>query len=115
MISTNGQVVAPGTPPGSGSCTATYRTSQQWGDRFNGEVTVRAGESAITSWTVTVTLTSPQQVSTTWNGTPTYSGNVMTMKPNGNGNLAANASTTFGFTVMANGQWAQPSVSCQTP
>ncbi|MET0133161.1 MAG: cellulose binding domain-containing protein [Kibdelosporangium sp.] len=123
MISTTtGQAVAPDTDPGTppptgGSCTATYRTSQQWGDRFNGEVTIRAGSAAISSWTSTVTVTSPQKVSTTWNGTPSWdsSGNVMTMKPNGNGGLAAGASTTFGFTVMANGQWASPSVTCSTP
>jgi endo-1,4-beta-xylanase len=133
MISpTTGQAVAPSdgpgttppttttttTPPsGGGSCTATYRTSQQWGDRFNGEVTIKAGSAAISSWTSTVTVTAPQKVSTTWNGTPSWdgSGNVMTMKPNGNGSLAAGASTTFGFTVMANGQWSAPAVSCATP
>ncbi|TQM78337.1 endo-1,4-beta-xylanase [Saccharothrix saharensis] len=115
---TTGPTTTTTTPqPGTGSCTATYRTSQQWGDRFNGEVTIRAGSSAITSWTATVTVTSPQKVSATWNGTPSWdsSGNVMTMKPNGNGNLAAGAGTTFGFTVMANGQWAAPTVSCRTP
>jgi len=123
MISTaTGRAVAPTgepsqPPPSAGSCTATYRTSQQWGDRFNGEVTIRAGSAAITSWTSTVTLTSPQRVSTTWNGTASWdsSGTVMTMKPNGNGSLAAGASTTFGFTVMTNGQWATPAVSCRTP
>ncbi|MFI9011184.1 cellulose binding domain-containing protein, partial [Actinosynnema sp. NPDC053489] len=103
--------------PGTGSCTATYRTTQQWGDRFNGEVTIRAGASAISSWTATVTVRSPQKVSSTWNGTPSWdsTGNVMTMKPAGNGNLAAGAATTFGFTVMANGQWASPTVTCRTP
>ncbi|MEO6082786.1 MAG: cellulose binding domain-containing protein [Umezawaea sp.] len=128
MISpSTGQAVAPSdgpgpttttTPqPGNGSCTATYRTTQQWGDRFNGEVTIQAGSTAISSWTATVTMTAPQKVSATWNGTPSWdgSGNVMTMKPNGNGSLGAGASTTFGFTVMANGQWAQPAVSCRTP
>lgn len=118
MISpTTGRAVAPGDtpPPGSASCTATYRTTQQWGDRFNGEVTIRAGASAITSWTSTVTLTAPQRVSTTWNGTPSWNGNVMTMRPNGNGSLAPGASTTFGFTVMTNGQWATPAVACRTP
>ncbi|TDV57295.1 cellulose binding domain-containing protein [Actinophytocola oryzae] len=125
MISTaTGRAVAPtggsdpgNPPPSGGSCTATYRTSQQWGDRFNGEVTIRAGSAAITSWTATVRLTSPQRVSTTWSGTPSWdsSGIVMTMRPNGNGNLGPGASTTFGFTVMANGQWATPAVSCATP
>ncbi|MFI6030085.1 cellulose binding domain-containing protein [Amycolatopsis magusensis] len=121
MISTTtGQAVAPADNPGNppvGACTATYQRVQQWGDRFNGQVTITAGASAISSWTATVTVTSPQKVSTTWNGTPSWdsSGNVMTMKPNGNGSLAANASTTFGFTVMANGQWAAPAVTCGTP
>ncbi|MEV4757777.1 polysaccharide deacetylase family protein [Micromonospora sp. NPDC049559] len=128
MISpTTGRAVAPdGTtpptgpptnPPGAGLCTATYRETQRWGDRFNGEVRITAGSAAISSWTSVVTLRSPQRVSTTWNGTPSWdsSGTVMTMRPNGNGNLAAGASTTFGFTVMANGNWTAPSVSCRTP
>lgn len=128
MISTStGRAVAPTdtppgpttttTPPPAGACTATYRTTQQWGDRFNGEVTIRAGSTAISGWTATVTLSSAQRVSTIWNGTATWdsSGTVMTVKPSGNGNLAAGASTTFGFTVMANGQWGSPSASCRTP
>ncbi|WP_113697820.1 cellulose binding domain-containing protein [Amycolatopsis albispora] len=118
MISTaTGQAVAPSDGNPGTSCTATYQRTQQWGDRFNGQVTITAGASAISSWTATVAVTAPQKVSATWNGTPSWdsSGNVMTMKPNGNGQLAANASTTFGFTVMANGQWAAPAVSCSTP
>ncbi|RMI34544.1 endo-1,4-beta-xylanase [Streptomyces triticirhizae] len=100
----------PDPDPGDGSCTVSYEETDRWGDRFNGRVTVRAGDTAITGWTVTVTVTSPQQVSTTWNGTPSWDsgGNVMTMRPNGNGNLAAGQSTSFGFTVMANGTWTQP-------
>lgn len=59
-----------------------------------------------------MTVTSPQKVSATWNGTPSWdsSGNVMTMKPNGNGNLAPGSSTTFGFTVMTNGNTSTPGV-----
>jgi endo-1,4-beta-xylanase len=102
--------------PGTGACTATYTETQRWGDRFNGQVTIRAGSAAITNWTVTVTVTSPQRVSATWNGSPTWdsSGNVMTMRPNGNGSLAAGGSTSFGFTVMANGTWSAPVIgACQ--
>ncbi|MFJ2174009.1 endo-1,4-beta-xylanase [Streptomyces sp. NPDC087851] len=101
---------------GSQACTATYSETERWGDRFNGKVTVTAGSSAITNWTVGVTVRAPQKVSTTWNGTPSWDsgGNVMTMRPNGNGTLAAGATTSFGFTVMANGEWSAPTVGACT-
>jgi endo-1,4-beta-xylanase len=104
-----------GSGGGGGTCTVSYNETQRWGDRFNGQVTVRAGSAAITSWTTTVTVRPPQRISATWNGSPTWdnSGNVMTMRPNGNGNLAAGATTSFGFTVMANGNWTTPTLgSC---
>lgn len=96
---------------GSGAtCTATYSGAEQWDDRFNGKVTITAGGSAISGWTATVTVTPPQKISATWNGAPTWdsSGNVMTMRPNGNGSLPAGASTSFGFTVMRNGTGTAP-------
>ncbi|TXS40005.1 1,4-beta-xylanase [Streptomyces sp. or43] len=104
----------PGT--GGGACTATYTRTSTWGDRFNGQVTIKAGGAAISTWTVPVTVTSPQKVSATWNGTPSWdgSGNVMTMKPNGNGSLAAGASTSFGFTVMTNGNTSAPVIGACT-
>ena len=92
-----------------------YDETDRWGDRFNGRVTVTAGSSAISGWTTTVTVRSPQKVSRTWNGTPSWdsSGNVMTMRPNGNSNVPAGGSTSFGFTVMANGNWSTPTLgSC---
>ncbi|MFY1593588.1 endo-1,4-beta-xylanase [Micromonospora sp. WMMD737] len=94
----------PTTPPPGGSCTATLRDGTRWGDRFNSDVTV----SGATNWTVVVAVTPPQKVSATWNGTPSWdgSGNVMTMRSNGSGNV-------FGFTTMANGNWTRPQVrSC---
>ncbi|WP_196217987.1 endo-1,4-beta-xylanase [Streptomyces blattellae] len=100
---------------GTAACTVSYSRAEEWSDRFNGRVTVTAGSSAISTWTTTVTVTSPQRISATWNGTPTWdsSGNVMTMRPNGNGSLAAGASTSFGFTVMKNGNSAAPALgSC---
>ncbi|GAB2622298.1 endo-1,4-beta-xylanase [Streptomyces capparidis] len=100
---------------GSRGCTATYSPAERWGDRFNGRVTVTAGSEPISDWTVTVTVQSPQRISATWNGTPSWdsSGNVMTMKPSGNGAVSAGGSTSFGFTVMANGNWSTPVVgSC---
>ena len=131
MISTaTGRAVAPdgtttpppgggtSSPPGTSTCTATYAQTQRWGDRFNGQVTIRAGSTAITSWTATVTVGSGQRVSATWNGSPSWdsSGNVMTMRPNGNGSLPAGGGTTFGFTVMvSNGNFSAPATTCRTP
>ncbi|MFE6284288.1 endo-1,4-beta-xylanase [Streptomyces sp. NPDC057877] len=107
----------PGGPgnPGAG-CTATYSKAEEWSDRFNGRVTITAGSSAISNWAVTVTVTSPQRIATTWNGSPTWdsSGNVMTMRPSGNGSLAAGATTSFGFTVMKNGNSAPPAIGACT-
>ena len=81
-------------PPSGGTCTATATTPNVWGDRYNTSVTV----SGASTWTVVVAITSPQRVSTIWNGTATWdsSGTVMTMRSNGSGN-------TFGFTTMTNG------------
>ncbi|MEU7782582.1 endo-1,4-beta-xylanase, partial [Micromonospora parva] len=100
---TNPPTTPPTNPPG-GSCTATLQDGTRWGDRFNSTVTV----SGASSWTVVVAVTSPQKISSTWNGSPTWdsSGNVMTMRSNGSGN-------SFGFTTMANGNWNRPVVqSC---
>jgi len=92
-------------PPAGGSCTASITPGTVWGDRYNTSVTV-AGSA---NWTVTVDITAPQKVSTTWNGTFgwTNNGNTMTVRANGSGN-------TFGFTTMTNGNaGARPRVvSC---
>ncbi|WP_315092943.1 endo-1,4-beta-xylanase [uncultured Cellulomonas sp.] len=100
-------------PTGGGSCTATYSEGQKWNDRFNGTVTIRAN-TAISSWSSTVTVRSPQRIIATWSGSPTWdsSGNVMTMRPSGSGALAAGQSTSFGFTVQHGGNWTWPSVTC---
>ncbi|MER5894529.1 endo-1,4-beta-xylanase [Streptomyces sp. NPDC001876] len=100
---------------GTGSCTATYTQTATWNGGYNGQVTIKAGSSAISTWTVPVTVASPQKVSATWNGSPSWdsSGNVMTVRPSGNGSLAAGASTSFGFTVATNGNTSAPTVgSC---
>ena len=50
---------------------------------------------------------SPEKISSTWNTNATWdsSGQVMTAKPNGNGN-------NFGVTIMKNGSTTWPTVSC---
>jgi endo-1,4-beta-xylanase len=113
MISTaTGRAVAPdGTPPTgnpttpAGGCTATWVQGTVWADRYNSTVNV----SGTNNWVVTVTITPPQRVSTTWSASVSWdsSGNVMTARPNGSGN-------SFGFTTMFNGNTtARPSVSCR--
>ena len=108
MISpSTGRAVAPDSttppPPGGGSCSATYAEGNKWPDRFNGQVTV----SGATTWTVTVTLHSPQRVLSSWNAAITYdsTGLIMTARPNGSGNV-------FGFTVQHNGNWSWPNLNC---
>ncbi|MEU5624787.1 MULTISPECIES: endo-1,4-beta-xylanase [Streptomyces] len=108
----------PGGPgdPGEGtvSCTATYTRTADWNSGYNGQVTITAGGEPISSWTATVTLPAQQSVSSLWNGTPAWSGNVMTVRPSWNGTLAAGASTSFGFTVAKNGSDAAPAVGTCT-
>jgi endo-1,4-beta-xylanase len=93
------------TPPpggGGGGCTATLSAGQKWSDRYNLNVAV----SGTNNWTVTMNVPSPAKISATWNVNATWpSAQVMVGKPNGNGN-------NFGVTIMANGNWTWPTVSC---
>ncbi|MEU9361648.1 endo-1,4-beta-xylanase [Streptomyces sp. NPDC048301] len=98
----------------TGACTATFTRTSAWNGGYNGQVTVKAGTSAITTWSVPVTIPSPQKLSSLWNGTPTTSGSVVTVKPAWNGTLATGASTTFGFTVTTNGSTSTPVVGACT-
>lgn len=87
---------------GGGSCTATRSAGQQWSDRYNLNVAV----SGSTNWTVTMNVPSPATIIATWNITASYpSSQVLTARPNGNGN-------NFGVTIRHNGNWTWPTVSC---
>jgi len=116
MISpTTGRAVAPDgaqppppttAPGGGGSCTATMVPGTVFGDRYNTTVNVTGSNT----WIVTVTITPPQKISSTWNASVSWdsTGNIMTARPNGSGN-------SFGFTTMFNGNSsARPRVSCRT-
>ncbi|MFC0527335.1 carbohydrate-binding protein, partial [Phytohabitans kaempferiae] len=102
----------PTTPPPSGSgCVATYRTSNTWGGGFQGEVTVTAGASAISGWTVRWGLGGGQSISQLWNGTLTTSGSTVSVtNASHNGALPASGSTTFGF--IGGGTASNPSPTC---
>jgi endo-1,4-beta-xylanase len=94
-------------PPGGGggSCTANVVAGTVFGDRYNTTINV----TGTNTWIVTVTITAPQKISSTWNASVSWdsSGNVMTARPNGNGN-------SFGFTTMFNGNSsARPRATCR--
>jgi endo-1,4-beta-xylanase len=85
-----------------GGCTATLSAGQQWSDRYNLNVSV----SGSNNWTVTMNVPSPEKIIASWNISASYpSAQVLTAKPNGNGN-------NWGVTVQTNGTSTWPTVSC---
>ncbi|MFJ2029096.1 cellulose binding domain-containing protein [Streptosporangium sp. NPDC087985] len=107
---------AAGSGGGSG-CTATYAVTNSWPGGFQGEVTVKnAGTSAISAWTVKWSFPNGQTITQLWSGVYTQTGAAVTVKNESwNGNLAAGASTTFGFGAGWTGTNGVPApVTCTT-
>ena len=102
------------TPPptgGTGTCAATWHVDNSWTGGFQATVTVTAGSSAITGWTVNWTWPSGQSITNFWNATITSSGSAVTTKnASYNGALGAGGSTTFG--MQLNGSAVTPALSC---
>ncbi|WP_291813468.1 lytic polysaccharide monooxygenase [Cellulomonas sp.] len=95
----------PAPQPGNSACTATVRAANSWGNGFQGEVTVKAGNAAINGWKVTVNgATITQAWSSTLSGSDTLA------NAGWNGSLAAGASTTAGF--IASGSGTNLSATC---
>ncbi|XVV15275.1 glycoside hydrolase family 11 protein [Actinoplanes sp. CA-131856] len=92
-------------PPGGGgsNCTAVLSAGQQFGDRFNLNVAV----SNASNWTVGLALNGGQSIQNSWNASVSGTTGTVTATPNGNGN-------NFGVTIMANGNWTWPTVTCRT-
>ncbi|MEU8660383.1 cellulase family glycosylhydrolase [Actinoplanes philippinensis] len=111
---------SPSTPPSpspsnpqTGACTATYAVTNSWTGGFQGNVTVKAGNSAITAWTVTWTWPNGQRLTNTWNATVTTSGETVTARnASYNGRLAAGAETSWGFTASRGATSNNPAVTC---
>jgi hypothetical protein len=100
-------------PPAGAGCSAAYRTTGTWSGGFQAEVTVTAGQAAVNGWRVSWTTASGQTINQVWSGTLSQSGATATVSNvSYNGNLAANASATFGF--LAGGSPSTPSLTCTT-
>ena len=109
---------SPTTPgPGNGSCTVSVTITNSWAGGFQAEGTVRAGDSAVNGWTVTLTNPSGQSVSQVWNGDLLgNSGSTTQIRNAGwNGSIPANGSTTFGFLGSSSGTPTAPSATCTSP
>ncbi|GIH27245.1 hypothetical protein Aph01nite_55550 [Acrocarpospora phusangensis] len=102
-----------------GGCTVVATTQSTWGNGYVIQpVTVTAGSSAITSWTVTFTLPAGHTITGSWNTQLTVSGQTVTARNVGhNGNLGAGQSGNFGFQgSRPNGNTAVPTgYTCSTP
>jgi len=103
-------------PPPPGGCSATYRIDGQWPGGFGATVTVRAGASAIGSWTVRWTFANGQTITQLWNGVDTPNGAAHTVRnaPH-NGSLGAGTSTTFGFNATWSATNSSPALTCTSP
>jgi endo-1,4-beta-xylanase len=88
--------------PGN-NCTAVLSAGQQYGDRFNLNVAVQNASN----WTVALNLNGGQSLQNSWNASVSGTTGSVTARPNGSGN-------NFGVTIMANGNWTWPTVTCRT-
>ncbi|WUH91497.1 cellulose-binding domain-containing protein [Streptomyces sp. NBC_00433] len=97
---------------GKAACTAALTVSNAWQGGYQADVTVTALR-ALTSWTVTLTGI---QVTQAWNVIVVTNpdGSVIIHSGAWNGNLAAGASTTFGF-LASSAPPPPPTVTCSTP
>jgi endoglucanase len=107
-----------GTPPAgaqTGSCSAAYSVTSDWGAGFTAAITVTDnGTSAITGWTLTYTYTGNQTLTEGWNGNWSQSGKTVTVTNESyNGSLAAGANTQLGANFSYSGTNTAPaSVTC---
>jgi Endoglucanase len=107
-----GPTGGPTDPPGS--CTASYDIVNQYPSGFQAEVTVQAGATAISQWTVGWTFANGQTITQLWNGDLSTNGASVTVRNlSYNGSLGPNATTTFGFLgTWDNSTNAVPTLTC---
>jgi cellulase/cellobiase CelA1 len=87
--------------------------TDQWAGGFTANVTVSAGSSALSSWTVGFNLPSGAAITNSWSAVITTSGSSVTATNESyNGSLAAGQSTSFGFQGTDTGTISPATVSC---
>jgi endo-1,4-beta-xylanase len=104
---------------GGGGCSITLVTQTQWqtGYVIQPSRVTNTGTTAITGWTVTVTLPAGHAITGFWNATESVSGQTVTFHGvSFNSNLAPGASGEFGFQASRpSGNTALPTATCTTP
>ena len=96
---TTSPTTPPTTVPPTGACSAAATVVGSWSGGFQATVTVTAGNAPINGWTVGWAFANGERISQLWNATYTTSGSTVTAHDAGwNGPIAANASTSFGYT-----------------
>src|SRR5262245_9041204 len=91
-------VVTAGAAQAAVGCRVAYSIGSQWPGGFSANVSLTNVGDPLTSWTVAWSFAAGQTVSQGWNAGFTQSGStVQAANTSWNGNLATNATTSFGF------------------
>jgi O-glycosyl hydrolase len=82
-----------------GTCQVSYATQSQWSGGFVAGITItNTGTTGVNGWTLKFTFPGDQQITDTWNGTATQSGeNVTITNASYNGTISPGGNTTLGF------------------
>ena len=80
------------------SPTATFSRVSDWGTGFTGQVVVKAGDTALSGWTVEFDLPAGTSIGSTWEADMTRTGDhYRFVNRSYNGSVAPGATTAFGF------------------
>ncbi|MBS2532513.1 cellulose binding domain-containing protein [Catenulispora sp. NF23] len=94
----------------SGTVTAAFAKTSDWGTGFQGQYTIANGSGQpVHNWTVSFDLPAGERISSLWDGTMTAAGQHITVtSPTWGADIATGTSTTFGFVVDATAGSATP-------
>jgi len=99
-------------PEPSLGCTASYAATGDWGNGFQGAVTVKAGSSAISGWTVAWTWPDGQRFTNSWNAVVSGTDAITAGNAAYNGALPAGGTTSWGFTARRGSANRAPTPTC---